>query len=77
MADTLVALAREWDEGRLTLRDAATRAAHLEFPEKRVDPDGEIWYEGEDRNTTAAVYAELSSYRATVFLEAVLDAQTD
>lgn len=77
MAETLVTLARKWEDGQMNLERAAKLAARLDFPEKRTDTDGEIWYDGEDANTTAAVYAELSSYRATVFLEATLAAQTD
>lgn len=67
----LVTLATDWDAGRLKLQDAVNKATQLKFPKKERDTDGEVWFDGDESNTTAAVYAVLPVAKANEFLKAV------
>lgn len=72
----LVNLATDWDAGRLSLQDAVNQATQLKFPKRKRDPDGEVWFDGDDNNTTAAVYAALPAPKANEFLKAVSESLT-
>lgn len=56
MAETLETIAKEWAAELITLDEAVERAKVLDFPKKIREPDGEIWYDGDEANTSLAVY---------------------
>ena len=74
-SDTLVAIAQDWLHGVIDDTDAQARAAALDpgtWHRDSVDGDGE-WYDGDARNTLAAVYALASPALPPARLDAFID----
>lgn len=68
MTDTLVALAREWDQGQMDLDSASAKAYEL-LHSHDASPSDE-----QTEAAIAQVYRALSHYRATVFINSVFSA---
>lgn len=52
-----VNLVAAWKAGKITLAEAANYASKLEAAVRKVDPDGTVWYEGDENNSSVALEA--------------------